>query len=828
MRKPHGIARTCILAGAFALLTFRPAAAAPVASQPVLAAYSGRSLAFEPNRGQADPAVAFLARGAGFGLALSPTAAVLEFGPRRAAHRASPPAGTSAHTIRMDVLGADPAARATGEGKLAGESNYLVGAPARWRTHVPTYARVHFAGVYPGVDLVYYGNGGRLEHDFVVAPGADPGAIRLAVAGADRAELDPAGDLVLRWGDGEIRLRKPAAYQEIDGQRREVASAYRLLAGAGADGRRVGFALASYDRSRPLVIDPLLVYSTYLGGSYEDDGLAIAVDACGDAYVAGLTQSPDFPGSGKQPTVDNYDAFVTKLDPSGALVYSTVFGGAGGEAADGIAVDEAGAAYVTGSTFSADFPRVHPLPAADEGPAYPYDAFVTKLDPSGAGFVYSTRLGGAGQDGGSDIVVDAQGRAYIVGDTESPSFPLAGTPAHPIGADKADAFVAELSASGSTLLFARLLGGSAADYGAGIALDGTGGLYLSGTTYSTDFPTLHAAQTVSGGGFDAFVARLDASGALVFSTYLGGSGRDYGGRMAADRHGNGYLIGYTDSPNFTTVHPLQAALSGPSDDFVTEVDPLGAILYSTYLGGRGNEMQGGIDVDSTGSIIVSGTTGSDDFPVASPVQSECLPRFGGHDCAFVAELDHAGAALAFSTYIGGSVDDVATDVAVDPAGNLYVPGITGSPDFPTAHAVQPAYGGAFDAFVAKIAFDRPPDCSRAIASPATLWPPNGRLVPISILGVTDPEGGPLTLAVTGVTQDEPTGGAPDASGMGSATAFVRAERAGGGDGRVYHVQFTATDAAGLSCTGSVSVCVPHDAAHRTCGDGGALYGSTGG
>src|SRR5437660_12099220 len=426
-----------ILLLALALASCAPAPATrtspelPQATKPqVLAAYGKLPLSFEANDGQADPQVKFLSRGSGYTLFLTPTEAVLTLtkadahAKRRISGEATlvEPEKRAGTVLRMRLVGANPAPEVAGVGELPGKSNYYLGNdPTKWRTNVSTYAKVEYREVYPGVNLVYYGNQRQLEHDFVVSPGADPKAITLALEGMDGVAIDGLGDLVLRADGGEVRLRKPFVYQDHDGQRAVIPTRYVLKAE-----RQVAFEVAPYDATKPLIIDPVLVYSTLLGGSNDDRGFGIAVDAAGDGYVTGGTGSSDFPttaGAFQTTLGGGSDAFVTKLDPTGtALVYSTYLGGSSGDFANGIAVDATGSAYVTGSTLSADFPTTPGAAQTTFGGGL-VDAFVTKLNPTASALCYSTYLGGNSFDHGIGIAVDAAGNAYVTGDTASTNFP---------------------------------------------------------------------------------------------------------------------------------------------------------------------------------------------------------------------------------------------------------------------------------------------------------------------------------------------------------------------------------------------------------------------
>ena len=701
----------------------------------IAAAYGKLPLQFELNRGQTDPRVQFLSRGSNYTLFLSEGEAVLQlrnadpapdgtgFGVRNAPdQKARNPQSAirnpQSAVVRLKLVGANPAPLAAGQEELPGKVNYFIGNdPAKWRTNVPTYARVKYREVYRGVDLVYYGNQRQLEHDFVVAPGAGPEQIRMAVEGAERVELD-SGDLVLHAAGGDVRLRAPVAYQEVDGARRWVAASYVLQEGNpqseirnpksdAPHSQEVGFELAAYDATRPLVIDPVLVYSTYFGGSGYDSAYTIAVDSFGSAYVAGMTSSLDFPtASPLRPSNGGYyDAFVAKLDPTGtALIYSTYLGGNDDDGGNSIAVDSSGNAYVTGFTWSSDFPTASPLKAWVCGSEACKDAFIAKLNPAGSALLYSTYLGGSDEEEAWGIAVDSAGNAYVTGYTYSIDFPTVNA-LRPDSGGYYDAFVAKLNAAGSALLYSTYLGGSDDDEGWGIAVDSAGNAYVAGYTYSIDFPTASPLQGALGGegyGYeDAFIAKLNAAGsALVYSTYLGGSDNDEPWGIAVDSEGNVYITGCTYSTDFPTANALQPSSGGGQQDaFVAKLNAAGsALVYSTYLGGGDTDDGWAIAVDSAGNAYVIGYTYSTDFPTATPLQG----TLGGYADAFIAKLGADGSALEYSTYLGGVDQDIGGGIAVDSAGNVYVVGFTYSADFPTAGPLQAASGGGQDVFIAKI------------------------------------------------------------------------------------------------------------------------------
>jgi hypothetical protein len=698
----------------------------------ILDQYGKLPLSFEANHGQTDLRVKFLSRTGGYTLFLTGDEAVLTLsGKSEKAHKANI-AGT-AHTLRsstaepkagsvlrMKLRNANPAAKVSGVDELAGTSNYFIGNdPAKWRTNVPTYAKVKYEGIYSGIDLVYYGNQRQLEYDFIVAPGADPHRIAFDVRGAKRVRQHAQGELVFTVGEDEIRWHKPIVYQEKDGARQMVAARYSVTGT-----NRVGFELAKYDTSRPLYIDPL-IYSTYLGGSGYDAGHAIAVDSEGNAYVTGWTTSTNFPTMNPlQPSHIAYEtAFVAKINPAGsALVYSTYLGGSVNDIGLGIAVDSAGDAYVTGETYSPDFPTMNPLQPIFGGGI---DGFVAEINPTGSTLVYSTYLGGSSDDNGSGIAVDSAGNAYVAGSTQSTDFPITpgafqtscAVPCLHYG----DAFVAKIGPAGSSLVYSTYLGGSSSDAGNAIAVDSAGSAYVAGLTGSGDFPTMNPWQPTHAGSLDAFVTKLNPAGsALVYSTYLGGTDYDYAQSIAVDGAGNAFVTGSTQSTDFpTTAGAFQTICGGcnpgyhTGDIFVAKLEPTGsALAYSTYLGGSGNEVGEGIAVDIAGDAYVTGFTSSIDFPTKNPMHKALT----GVDNMILTKMNPTGSALLFSTYFGGSGVDAGGGIVVDGSSNAYVAGITNSSNFPWKDGLQRKYAGNDDAFVVKIRVTERPKTTTVLSS----------------------------------------------------------------------------------------------------------------
>ena len=634
--------------------------------------------------------------------------------------------------VRMQMIGSDPRASVLQEQPLSGRINYFLGKdPSKWHTEVPTFGRVGFHAVYKGVDLVYYGSHQHLEYDFVVAPYADPKQIALHFAGAQAVHVNAAGDLVVRVQGRELTWRKPVVFQRSATGRRSVAAHFRLKRLAKGQAR-VSFGLGRYDSARPLIIDPVLVYATYLGGRGEDGGdlaTGIAVDGTGSAYVTGYAGSLDFPADSGAYQHENKaggitSAFVTKLNPTGtALVYSTYLGGSTADNANAIAVDRAGNAYVTGRTFSHDFPTT---PGAFQGVnRADHNAFVTKLNPTGSALIYSTYLGGSAGDSTVGIAMDAAGHAFVTGHTVSSDFPTTlgafqTATRSPAGGN---AFVTELNLDGTGLVYSTYLGGSSrrGDFGKGIAVDSNGNAYVTGAAFSTDFPTTGGAYQRVEKAFDnsnAFVTKLNATGAaLVYSTYLGGSGSGLDGdaatSIAVDSAGSAYVAGNAASADFPTTsgafQRVSAAIPAQAGAFVTKLNSGGgALVYSTYLGGSTGTYTYHLAIDGLGNAYVTGYTNATDFPTtAGAYRRTGVGAGGGKPNAYVTKLNAGGSALVYSTYLGGSGGDYGSAIAVDGKGDAYVVGYTGSADFSTTSgAVQTANpartAGAYSAFVTKL------------------------------------------------------------------------------------------------------------------------------
>ncbi|MBI3427118.1 MAG: SBBP repeat-containing protein [Acidobacteria bacterium] len=593
-------------------------------------------LSFEENRGQMAAEVRFFARGQGYGVYLTGQEAVL--------HLPSDNGSCNAQA-RLRWLNAQPSTPEPLDA-LPGKSNYFIGNdPRQWRTDVPTFERVRYRQLYPGIDLIFYGRQRALEYDFVLAPQADAAQINLAFSGADKLELNEQGDLLVHTSAAVVRQHRPVAYQQTAQGRVNVAAEFVL------NDDQLSFRLGAYDHSLPVVLDPLVLYSSYLGG-------------------------------------DNRDS------------------------AYGIAVDHEGSIFLTGQTYSPNFPVKAPVDTQLDGTN---DAFVLKLDASGSRLLFSTFIGGRGSnDRGWAIAVDAAGNVYFCGETNSLNFPTANA-VQSITRGNGDAFAVKLNIAGNVLLYSTYLGGSLSDAAYAIALDRFDNAYITGRTDSANFPTKNALQANLRGTRDAFILRLDPDGVLIASTYFGGPPATLGGRdaeagygIAVDSQQNVYVTGYTSSPQFTVANPVQVNFGGIEDAFIAKLNlPAAQLIYSTYLGGQDADVGRGIAVDAFGNAYVTGVTLSTDFPRRNALQ----PNPGGAADAFVAKLNAKGAALVYSTTLGGSGDENTeqiTDpepvgsIAVDALGYVYLTGKTESSNFPLARALQPQKNGDNDAFITKL------------------------------------------------------------------------------------------------------------------------------
>lgn len=654
--------------------------------------------ALEPNLGQADASVGYVGRVPGITALLSPAeACLLVGGPRGGGRRKEPSSSGSPARVRIRFPGSARGAAMEPAGALPGRSHYFLGRdPAGWVAGVPRYSRVRVRGIFPGVDLQYETRADGLEYRFLVSPGADPGGIALAVEGAEDPALDGTGALVLRTSAGVLRHSPPLLFQDIDGARSPVSGRFASR-GAGL----FGFEVGPYDRHRPLVIDPLITFSSLLGGSLDDIGLAVAIGPEGDVFVVGESSSTDFPR--KDPLQGSFggvnDVTVTRVNAAGTLVYSTYLGGSGEDRGWGVAVDGSGAAFVAGYTQSTDFPLQGALQGAFGGGAS--DVFVTAVHPTGASLLYSTYLGGSGEDTGYRIALATGGAAVIVGRTGSTDFPLQSPLQGSFGGGPKDAFVARIDPQGTSLDYSTFLGGSGYDAALGVAVSSSGDVFVAGNTMSSDFPVVNAFQpTLWEGNQDAFVARLDgAASRIVYSTYLGGSATDHSVNLAVDGTGAAYVVGYTYSANFPVRNPIQASNRfGDYDGFVAKLAPPGSSLdYATYLGGSGVDEVNAIAVTADGSALVAGLTGSSDFPTENTTRTSLWGLTDGFECL----LQPDGGGFFHSSFFGGIGVDGVLDAAVDGSGLVCLAGGTNdSSSFPLLDAFQPGYaGGILDGFL---------------------------------------------------------------------------------------------------------------------------------
>jgi len=604
--------------------------------------------------------------------------------------------------IKASFVGAAANTQVVGEDLMEQKSNYFLGNdPAGWRTDVANYASVVYRDIYPGIDLRYYGRDRQIEYDFVVSPGADPSRIRIQYDGAESVSVNEAGELVIKTAWGKLVERRPVVYQMEGGQRREVDTRYETLTG-----NSFGFSVAGdYDPSLPLVIDPALSYlpildeyhihfSTYLGGSADDQALGLAVnDFSGEVYVSGWTYSADFPTLNPYQTDQGeLDAFVAKFDSDGkSLVYSTYLGGSDDDVSSSVAFDDLGCAYVTGYTYSIDFPWT-PFVFQETFEGY-CDAYVTRLNPAGNGLVYSSFLGGEDLDDGSFIAVDTvSNTAFVVGYTYSIYFRTYNAYQETL-AGSADAFVARVDDWGQNVIYCTLLGGTDNDRGAGLSVDDAGVAFVTGSTWSDDFPTTgNAYQGTYGGNRDAFLTVVLPTGnSLYTSTYLGGAAEEHAYNIAHDES-NTYVTGFTWSSDFPTVDPLQT-FQGARDAFITVFnDDCTQLTWSTYLGGSGEDVSLGIDVEY-GFIAVAGATKSADFYTHEPLQT-----YAGDWDVFVTRFNDLRG-VDFSTYLGGSGEDIGYEVGLNAELRTYVTGITKSTDFPLEDPVQESLAGGGDMFL---------------------------------------------------------------------------------------------------------------------------------
>ncbi len=685
-------------------------------------------LRFEENRGQTADEVKFLSRGPGYTLFLTQQEAVL-----------SVRESQSSEVVRMKLAGASSANDLRGEQQQTGKSHYFLGNdPKQWRSEIPHYSRVRQQAVYPGIDLVYYGAQGSLEYDFIVEPGADPKTIELEFNGQDSIWIDNNGDLMLALGPKPLRYERPLIYQQQGEQRVEIAGRYEKRAA-----NRIGFEIAAnYDPARPLIIDPVLNFSTHLGDTDDETGFSVAVDAQGFTYVAGTTQSSRFPttAGSVQPGFGGPedDAFVVKLNPIGtALVFSTFLGANVNDRGRGVAVGPDGSVYVVGETRSVEFPTTDGA-WQEEYSRGERDGFLTRLSPNGNSLIYSTFIGSGDQDWTNDVVVDNQGQAYITGGTRSSQFPTTLLAAQTQFGGDTDAYVVKMNASGTAPVFSTFLGGGDVDEGLAITIDSFSTIYVTGYTRSNSFPVSeNAFQPEKDSDEDAFVVKIIGQGtALAYSSFFGGNNSDFGNAIAVDAIGNVYVAGFTQSNDlFRTPPVFQNEYNGGGDAFVMKVveSPRLQVQHRTYLGSSEEDTANGLLVWEDGSVTLTGHTKSGNFPVTPDA---IQPGIGGGDGdAFVTTIDPLFRQVTFSTFLGGDGRDEARDIAADAAGNIYITGITRSSNFPVTNgAFQQAKSEGDDAFVLKIA-----ETLTVTSVSAASYDANAPVAPESIASAFGPE-----------------------------------------------------------------------------------------
>ena len=665
---------------------------------------------------------------AGFSRTPVPTYGILianagQFGPetRFLAHSQNLQASLAAGRIvlshnqdQVEMLFPGSHANATPEPQapLATRVNYILGDAAPVQD-VPAYGAALYRDLYPGIDLHFTATGGKFKTDFIVQPGVDHRRIQVRYRGASSLAVEENGDLAISASQGVFREHAPVVYQDLPQGRRYLQASYLIQ---GDDSVR--FHVEDYDRHYPLVIDPAISYSTYFGGTRADNGVALAVDSAGSMYVAGFTASTNLPTSGSiQNFGGNVDAFVFKFNSTGTtLVYATFIGGSGDDRATSLGVDASGAAYVCGGTYSTNFPTANatPIQAARGGNR---DAFVLKLNSAGNALVYSSYIGGSGNDILNACVLDSYNQVYGVGETASTDLPTK-FPFQAANGGGLDAFLIKVNLS-NALSFATYFGGSGEDSGRGIGLHPTQLTpYVTGYTTSSNLPLKNPAQPSPGGGQDAFIARFNSdANNLVYSTYLGGSGGttilpEQGLAITVDIFGNAYTAGVTSSTNFPTLSPYQATNRGGLDAFFSKHDNGGVRVFSSYFGGTGSDVATAITVDVNRQVFLAGYTSSVNLPTYLPVQAA---NAGSND-AFVTQLNVNGNGLLFSSYLGGTGSDQAAGIAINASGEMFLTGVTASSNFPIQSAYRFTNSGVQDMFLTKITAAPVPPSAPVFAS----------------------------------------------------------------------------------------------------------------
>ncbi len=592
--------------------------------------------------------------------------------------------------LTMELIKANNKAKIIALEESSTKTNYLIN--NKPQNNVKNFTKVKYESIYPGIDIVYYGNQKQLEYDFIVAPNADPNLINLAFSEATKLTINEQGDLIIDVNGQIIYQKRPDIYQYINGNKKSIKGSYKLSAN-----NQISFQIGAYDTTKTLIIDPIVGYSTFLGGTDNDFSNAIAVDTEGNTYLVGNTASINFPVSNfqQQNNKGKNDLFITKIAPDGnRVIYSTYIGGSDNDFGNAIAVDSMGNVYVSGYTFSSDFPILNGFQPkngntiANTGG----DAFILKLNAQGNTLAYSTYLGGMGDDLASSIAIDSQNNAYVTGFTNSVNFPVANAVQSKSNGGF-DAFVAKLNPMGSSLVYSTYFGGSDNDFGNAIAVDKDRNAYFVGVTDSRNFPAINPLQSTNSGDSDGFITKISATGNVVnFSTYFGGSSFDNITSIAVDNTNNIYLTGVTNSRDFTVVNAMQSTKSTSLDAFVSKLNPTGSnLVYSTYLGGNGDDQANSLSLDPDNNVYLTGVTTSTNFPLKDATQKV----IGGEQDAFMTKLNALGTALDFSTYLGGIGSESGLSIIVDGKANVFMTGITNSMDFPMTKPLQNSCGCDF-------------------------------------------------------------------------------------------------------------------------------------
>ncbi len=676
---------------------------------------SNDAFAFVANAGQFSSDVKFMADGKGARLWFTPQGVFYHFSRLIAPTQADPLADigySSAGTtdslehlvIKLALVGGNDSPIIESGVRVGGDYNFIIGNdPLNWYQQVPAFADISYRDVYPGIDLKYFGNNQLMEYDFIVSPGADPNQINLVYTGIQQLTVSPDGDLLVTTEFGNLIEKQPEIYQMIDGSKTPIQGGYELTGP-----RTFKFKLDdTYDPNLPLVIDPVLIYSTYLGGSQYEYSRSIALDTSQSAYITGYVNSLNFPvenaydSSFNGTTEANYDVFVSKFSPNGdSLRYSTYIGGGGVDQGMKIVVGNSGEAYVVGTTNSTNFPVASALQATNAGLK---DAFILRLNSSGSGLIFSTYLGGSQDDAASGVCLSG-GDLYVSGYSRSQNFPLSASPYDNALGGSQDAFFAHIDPSGSSLIFSTYFGGSDVDDGTGIAVGSSGDVFACGYTKSADLPLVNAFQSTQAGGAsygDVFVTRLNSTASsLVYSTYLGGIGDDVAYGIKIDGGSNAYVVGSTYSPDFPTASPFQATKTGGFDAFLTKLSAAGSsLVFSTFLGGNLNDFGTDLALDNLGQPYIIGSTASSNFPTVNAFDNS----YNSNNDVFAAFFSVSGNSLLGSTYLGGLGVDFGYGIAVDTHRVAYLTGYNASVDFPMSNGFQSTNGGGFDAFVTKLA-----------------------------------------------------------------------------------------------------------------------------